>query len=209
MNYGVVYIVYGEPAHVQARLSIQSLHHHSPIMPVTVIGDRWAESLCEQPFCLHQEEPERDVGGRWAKVNLDRLSPYDLTLYLDADTRLRESLEVGFHILDDGWDMAIAPSVCQGQRMLWHVGADDKAATLDAWPCEPLQLQGGVIFFRRTERVLAFFEVWREEWKRFENQDQGAVLRALAKCPMKVWMLGRPWNGGAMVGHLFGRAKRP
>jgi hypothetical protein len=92
--------------------------------------------------------------------------------------------------------------------MLWHVGKADKALTLGCWPCWPLQLQGGVMFFRRSKAVERFFKAWREEWLVYEDQDQGALLRALARARLKVWLLGRPWNGGAVVGHLFGRAKR-
>jgi len=205
---GAVYVVYGEPALDQARLSIQSLHQHRADMPVTVIGDQWGESLCEQPFCVYVYHSERDQGGRWAKVNLDSLSPYELTLYLDADTRVREDLSSGFELLADGWDVAIVPSECQGQRMLWHVGMEDKATTLDAWPCEPLQLQGGVFYFRKSAATATLFQIWREQWLMYEDQDQGALLRALAFSPVRVWLLGRPWNGGALVSHLFGRAKR-
>jgi len=71
-----------------------------------------------------------------------------------------------------------------------------------------LSLQGGVFFFRKSPQAHAFFESWRQEWGRFGDQDQGAMLRAMALSPLRVWLLGRPWNGGAVIGHLFGRAAR-
>lgn len=92
--------------------------------------------------------------------------------------------------------------------MLWHVGAAEKDETLRSWPCAPLQLQGGVMFFRRSAAVERFFDRWREEWLKHGDQDQAALLRALTRTRLRIWLLGRPWNGGAVVGHLFGRAQR-
>jgi len=71
-----------------------------------------------------------------------------------------------------------------------------------------VQLQGGVLFWRRNEATTRLFERWRAEWARYRQQDQGALLRALYTEPVRVWLLGRPWNGGNLIEHLCGRAKR-
>ena len=207
-NRGAIYIAYGRPAVDQTRLSIASLRYAGADVPVVVIGGSEAKNLGRLGRVTVVLDEERDQGGRWQKVSLPELSPFEFTAYLDADTRMREDLDAGFAILEDGWDLVMAPSTCQCDRMLWHVGEDERAATLFAWPCTPLQLQGGVIFFRRSPAVRSFFNVWREEWSIYREQDQGALLRAILKDQPKIWLLGRPWNGGAVIGHLFGRAKR-
>lgn len=201
---GAVYIAYGEPARREATMSIRTLQQFNRGLSVAVISDH---PLAVDGI-VHVIDPQRDGGGRWQKVRLDGLSPFHHTLYLDADTRVRGDMSAGFRMLDDGWDLIITPSERQGATLLWHVGPEDKRITLEAWPCEPLQVQGGVFFFRQCELVSRLFEAWRWEWLKFKDQDQGALLRALARCPVRAWLLGRPWNGGSLVDHRFGRAKR-
>ena len=115
----------------------------------------------------------------------------------------------GFEMLADGWELVLAHSVHQGSKRLWHIGAEDREATYQACGCDDvLQLQAGVMFFAKTQGIHELFDLWAREWRRFEDQDQGALLRALYQVPVRVWVLGRPWNGGALIAHHFGRAKR-
>ena len=197
---GVIYIAYGEAARYEAGESIESLRRWHPLLPISVIGEPVAGAK-RIPF------GQCDKGGRWAKVNLYDLSPYEQTLYIDADTRVHQFLDAGFDMLADGWDMVITASGHQGSDMLWHLDEEDREATLrEVGPM--LQLQGGLFWFARNERIKRFFEAWRTEWLRFQGQDQGALLRALYRSPLRVWLLGRPWNGGAVVGHRFGFARK-
>lgn len=145
---------------------------------------------------------------RWLKINMDLFSPFDHTLYMDADTRAFGPLDDGFGMLDDGWDMAIAPSANQGGDCLWHVGEYEAQATFKELGYLPLQLQAGIMFFAKNERTRAFFDRWRYEWRFYCDQDQAALLRALSYVPLKIWLLGRPWNGGALVAHHFGRCRQ-
>lgn len=198
---GVLYAAYGDKARLEARLSVESLSRFHPEWPVSVIGDRevgWA------PFI---EWPDLGTPGRWAKVNLDQLSPWQYTLFLDADTRVYNRLIVGFSLLDHGWDMVMVPSLPQGGDMLGHCTDEERAYTLATVGLDPLQLNTGVIWFRKSKRVRALFAVWRAEWMRFRDKDQGALLRALEKRKAHVALLGRPFNGGAVVGHRFGACR--
>lgn len=199
---GVIYVVYGANAQREAAYSIESLLAHNAGADVVTIGDR--VNGVRNIQC-----PRRDAGGRWAKLSLDELSPFDLTLYLDADTRVFGNIQNGFGIISDGWDMALAPSSNQGNEVLWHCGAADREATLDALGNpEPLQLQAGVMFIRKCAETRRLFLQWRTEWRRFENQDQAALLRALKKCQVRLWLLSKEWNGGAIIQHYFGRARQ-
>jgi hypothetical protein len=202
---GVVYVAYGDPARREATASIQSLLKRNDL-PVTVLSDAPLLNT------THVYAPDEDHGARWAKLNLNILSPYEHTLYLDADTRVYGDLSAGFDILADGWDLAITPSVNQidTRDWLWHCDAGDRAETVQAWGFFPLTLQGGVFYVARNERTNALFAEWRAEWRRYRNQDQGALLRALQRVPVKIWLLGRPWNGkkGGIIEHLFGAARR-
>jgi len=148
--------------------------------------------------------------GRWAKVNLLPLSPFERTLYLDADTRVRGRLDAGFRILDDGWELVIVPSEGQSQP-LHSLTEEERRVTqdelADGWP---LMLNTGVMWFRRTDGTERLFAEWRREWERFRLHDQGALLRALEKHPVKVWLLGPDFNShrGTVVEHRFGKARQ-
>ena len=201
MNQGVIFIAYGLNAQREATAAIKSLRQHHPDWPISVIGDRVLDAAVI-------DFDDRNSLGRYAKTNLDRITPYDLTLYLDADTRILGNVSGGFSILRDGWDLAIAYSEQQGSDVLWHVSAEERSATIGELGLTPLQLQGGVRWFARNGRVAAFFHAWRNEWERWRGQDQGALLRALWRAPVRLWLLGRAWNNGDLIKHRYGAARR-
>lgn len=156
--------------------------------------------------------PDVDVGARWAKLNCIDLVPqkWSSFCYMDADCIVRQDISAGFSILADGWDMAVAPSVNQigiGD-WLWHCDAGDRTDVVTKWGFFPLVLQGGVMFLAMNEQVHRFFERWRKHWLAYRNQDQGALLRALHDVPLRVWLVGRAFNGGVVVEHRFGTARR-
>lgn len=202
MSLGVLYVAYGRKAKQEARFSVESLGRVHPTWPVTVITDNepigWAPS---QPW------PDSGTPGRWAKVNLDNLTPYDCTLFLDADTRVYGDLDVGFRLLRLGWDMVMVASKPQGGEMLGHLTDQERAVTLAECRIDPLQLNTGVIWFRKSYRVKLLFREWRKQWERYKDKDQGALLRALEKRTAHIALLGWPFNGGAVVGHRFGACR--
>jgi hypothetical protein len=185
---GVVYIAIGAKAQAEAKQSVMSLYRWNDL-PVTVI-DRF-------------DNPGK--GARWVKLHIDQLVEYDRILYLDADTRINGDVTSGFDLLDN-WDLAIAPSTNQDGKVFAHIRPGERLQTIKELYHLPLQLQAGVMFFDRL-RCAKLFECWREEWQRWKDQDQAALLRALARRPVRIWLLGRAWNGGELVEHLFGRTR--
>lgn len=176
-----------------------------PGLPIAVISDRPLSAGESQ----HVRFPDRDPGARLAKLNLDSLSPYERTVYLDADTRVRGSLEVGFLALDAGWEIVITPSKRQGGDALGNCPEADRQATFKALGTEDvLALQAGVMWFARTEGIARLFAAWRAEWGKHGGMDQAALLRALYANPVRLWLTGHAWNGGEVVEHRFGAARR-
>lgn len=195
---GVIYVAIGRHAVEEATESIHTLKQYHD-WPIVVIGD-------EIKGTDHISYPDEGLSGRWAKVNVIHLSPFDQTLCLDADTRVHGNLDVGFRILADGWDLVIVPSEIQKQP-LHHLDAEERDVTLlEIGDGFPLMLNTGVMWFRRSGRLERFSQEWRQEWRRFKRHDQGALLRALEKCPVRLWILGRAYNGGEIVEHRFGKA---
>lgn len=192
---GIVYVVYGPNARKAALQSISSIRKYNNIS-ITVIGD---EPIVGENF-IHFNNP--GFGARWAKLNINELSDYDMGMYIDADTVVNGDISVGFDIIRDGWDFVIVPSTMQGSSAFHHLGEAEKQLMS---PYQ-LQLQGGMFFYHK-ERCNEFFNIWRKEWKRWKGQDQGALVRALYTVPLRVYLLARPWNGGSHIEHLFGRAR--
>jgi hypothetical protein len=196
---GFCYIVYGDRAQVEAAKSLATLRQYNR-QPVTVVGDRQLDGAGFVEF------ENKGTTGRRAKVNLDRLSPYEHTCYLDADTIIHGDLSAGFKMVHDGWDLVIAPSVNQDDRWLEHVGIEERVRTEYDLGYKFLQLQAGVFWFNR-KHCTRLFRAWRREWKHFLDQDQGALLRALYRRPVRVWLMGQPWSNGEMIRHLHGRLR--
>lgn len=194
LSSGACYVVYGDKAEIALRRATECLMQSNPGLPVCVQRDRVTGLTDVQQ-------------SRRAKVTLLDWSPFDHTVYLDADTTVYQDIGAGFEMLADGFDLVLCASGNQGADLLWHVGQDDKTATLAAVRNpEPLQLQAGVLFVTRNPRTTALFRAWRDEWEQGRGQDQGALLRALARVPVRVWLLGHPWNSsaGSIIGHHFG-----
>ena len=201
MTRGVCYVAIGRKAEQACAQARERLHNHTAL-DVSVMDLQRSQGLTDNPRGMNSVQMSR-----WAKTNLDQWSPFDLTLYLDADTQaLSADVELGFSILLDGWDMVIVPSEQQGTQWLWHCGENDRTTTLNEVGAS-MQLQAGVFWFRKSEAMLKLFETWRAEWLRFKDQDQGALLRALHQAPVRVWLLGYPWNGGAVIAHNYGTAR--
>ena len=194
---GVMYVAYGAKARREAAQSIASLRQWHD-WPVLAVGDARVKGAAHQTF------PDRGTPGRWAKVNLDNLTRWDETLFLDADTRIHGPLDAGFRLLGAGYDLVMVPSRLQHHDALRHLGDDERAATLRELYVDPLELNTGVMWFGRGAGPL--FEMWREEWERWRARDQGAFLRALHRRPVAVALLGWPYNHakGEVVEHRFG-----
>ena len=196
MTHGVVLVAYGEQVGISERRAREALVHICPDLPVHIRRDRTGQS-------------NDSAESRYAKVTLLDWTPFDYTAYLDADTQVIQPIDAGFQMLEDGWDMVITVDQNQSEHnWLWHCGEEDKAYTLTRLGYQALQLQAGVFFVAKNERTEALWRMWALEWAVYGNQDQGALLRALQQVSVKVWLLGRPWNGGAVISHHFGAIRR-
>ena len=197
MDKGVIYVAYGKKAYNEAVASIETLRKFHN-WPVKVVGDQPIEGV------EFTKLEDRGTPGRWAKVNLNRVSDWEATLFLDADTRIHGDLSLGFILLERGFDLVMVPSRPQHNEILRHLKKDERNVTLRELPLDPLQLNTGVMWFGPGAAPL--FELWREEWERWKDKDQGALLRALYRHPVNLAVLGWPYNSqnGEIVEHRFG-----
>lgn len=201
---GTVYIAFGQNALREAAESARTFKEFNKRIPVKILK----KPLKGGPLGLTQDQE-----AHWAKVTVNNWSPFEPTLLLDADTRIKGDLSFGFKVMRNGWDLAIAPSIPPSNARnpaLWslkRVEMDQTFQELGTW--QHAMFNTGVMFFRKTPRMARLFDEWRKEWLRFKDRDQGALLRALRRCPVSMWLLGRSFNSaaGEIVEHRFGAAR--
>lgn len=216
MSRGIYCVAFGEPARKCAKEMMASAKKYMPDIPIACCSNK--KIGLEDLFI---KQPDSDVGGRRAKLKAYELAPaeWDAILYLDVDVEIIAPVYRFFEWLEDGWEFIICRDVYETlhsfQRKnnipeLHHL--EDIIGTLHA-----MQFNGGVWAFRRGPAVEAFFERWGQEWERYAQQDQGALVRALHADPIKILVLGNEWNtfpkytphlNSAGILHYPGEARR-
>lgn len=192
---GVYYVAYGRQARACAKAAIASFQKHMPGIEVALASDK---PLCTEDHLFTL--PDADVGGRAAKVQIYDVTPRDweYVLYLDADTEVIADISFLYALLDDGFDMVICKNPDKYHIASKMVRSDNEGECRKTFAQlgtdEVLQLNGGVFAFQRNRRTEAFFHSWHEEWQRYGKRDQAALLRALWKHPLKLYILGNEWN---------------
>ncbi len=193
---GVYYVAFGGPSREMAKKAISSFKRWMPGVEVALVSNR-PLGAGEDVFI---KQPDKDIGGRIAKINIDRLAPagWKYVLYLDADTEVVGDIGFLFQALADGWEFVI----CKNPGN-YHVmsemkrpdNLDEAEMTFEAVGSDQvLQLNGGVFAYRRGERAKRFFDLWLEEWNVFGKRDQAALHRALWRQPLQTYVLGNEWN---------------
>lgn len=187
---GIIYVVWGERAAKQADRSIASARRWMPELPVLTLGDNSCGKVLD---CLSPFDGKKFLWGRHIPF-LYYESPFRLTLYVDADTEFVASPEIGFRWLDD-WDFALAetPDRSLASKMVEEPEMEHSRKFLGT--PDILYHNGGAFFWRRCNAVEGFFDLWHEEWLRFQSWDpQVALLRALARSDMVFLTLPHVWN---------------
>ena len=210
---GVVYIAYGDKALSELTYCVNSLSASNPQLAVAVATDDYHKIPLLYPgvyriAMLMDRSLSNAQKARCSKANLYWVSPFDYTLYMDVDTRVYGDLAPIFGILRDGGELVITPADGQhGDNWLWHVSQPEREATAEQLGFYAQILQGGVIGFRKTPAVKAFFRAWQACWLEYKGEDQAALVRALHTAPVRMWLLGKPYANGAVIRHLFGRTR--
>jgi len=200
MTRGVVYMVWGKKAAVAAMNSLKTLRTANPSMNVMVVGDQDTAALKVAYPDIQVEHLELDpfrgasfLAGR-IKPLLYGLSPWDQTLYVDADTKFRRAPDAGWALLKK-WDFLVAET---GNRSLADqlCGAKEAAYTREFFGTRHLLYHNsGMLFWKKNRRVEKLFEKWGEVWAEFGGWDeQVALLRALAVTDILFLTLPFTWN---------------
>jgi hypothetical protein len=190
---GVLYMAWGLNAIREVEGSVASLWQVAPDMPVFVVGDRMASNRFTNGKRIHGNLQFRYVAvspfaadGKFhaglVKPLLAGLSPFDKSLYIDADTAFRQPPDVGFEMLDK-WDLLISESLMTS--LAEQVASHGERIWTRQWigTQHCIYHNSGMLFWRKNERTDRLFDVWSEEWQRWPVWDeQVAILRAMMRC---------------------------
>jgi len=197
---GVVYCVTGGYLYfLLAYISMASLRENGYTGPICLVTDLPAHAVQHVASKLGitvRTVSVPDVGRfsqRWLKTTLVEVSPFDTSLFLDADTFVLRRI-------DDMWanventDLAMALDVYDKLISSIHSSSREKEYTLSVCPPESPQYNTGVLLWRRTEATRRFFAEWHREWARFHEVDQLAAIRAHCKTQPTTTVLEHRFN---------------
>jgi len=220
---GIVYMGFGARAAKEIRKSMMSLRNVGVQIPVCVVGDtpvkgaQCIEWAGQSPFDADQRKNFQFRAGR-VKPFLAGLTPFERTLYIDADTEFMSDITKGFELLSE-YDLALAEELLTIGQLYnkplagWEINIIERDATIEelGGDRDIKFLNSGVIFFRKTEQVLALFETWGRQWLRWQQWDeQLSLMRALHECPVNYKALSVDWNHphrhlAKIIFHNYGR----
>ena len=221
---GIVYMAFGEKAAAAVKASVKSLRRVGLQIPVCVIGSTPVEGLQfiewtgDSPFDAGQKPNFQFRAGR-IKPKLYGLTPFDRTLYIDADTEFMADILPGFETLGE-FDVAIARENLTLKQLYnkklagWEINLIERDATMKELNADDKTffLNSGVLFFRKCVVVEAAMVRWHEEWLRWQQWDeQLAFMRGFFKTPeAKVKILEPQWNHphrikDIVIFHNYGR----
>ena len=135
-----------------------------------------------------------------SKVDAMRLSRFDRTLYLDADTRVLADLRDIFEVLDR-FDIALAQDQ---NRNSPQALTEYRQPFPNAFP----QFNAGVIGFRRTPKVTALLDRWTEAIRDHAiDKDQPSLRELLWNSDLQIGVLPREYNlwDLTLIDHLVPR----
>ena len=165
---GVIYISTGKKHIKMAIRSALSVRKHSPKINIHLFAD-WQEQGFDfayscAPFTT--VENIHDVQYH-SKVYYMHKTPYDRTLYLDADTKVITDVELMFTLLDR-FDMALAHAPERVSRLHnWKVEIPD------SFP----QYNSGVIVYKKSKEIEKVWQEWDEAFAESKSRDDQLTFR--------------------------------
>lgn len=182
---GVVYIATGDK-HIRAAIhSARSVRRHCPDLPIHLFADAKPE-----PFLAGAPSPFNSWAGienphRRSKVDYMCRSPYEETLYLDADTEIVADIREVFALLEK-FDLALAHHVIRNTpHHTW------KQELPPSFP----EFNSGVILFKNNPGVAGLLEAWRQAYHEAGLfPDQFTLREILWESDLKLAVLPPEYN---------------
>lgn len=200
---GVVYLSFGEKYRQLTELSVSFLRASGYAGPVRIVTTSPTWRL-DHLDCEMVKVPYRGLSfaTRYYKTQINQYA-FDITLFLDADTLPIANIR-------PLWRELRFADICMARDYHPLVQEEAKIHYWDRPRRRPeydfmysLGLMGhvlynsGVMLFRSSAATDKFFAAWHNEWKRFQHEDQLALIRAIARTKTNIHLLASRWNGSS------------
>lgn len=221
---GIVYMAFGNRAKNEVMKSMASLRKIGLKIPVCVVGNvavpgtQFIKWDGESPFEPTRRRNFQFLAGR-LKPLLYNVTPYDYTMYIDADTEFIGNIMPGFELLKENdivvtEEMGTIGNLYNKANAGWEINIIERDFTIHFIGDKPDTkfINSGVLFFKKSSLTREVFKMWYSEWMRYEQWDEQLALhRALHCVPLtKVEHLGVEWNHphkeqAKVIFHNYGR----
>lgn len=179
-NKGVVYVATGREYIEMAARSAISLKSHSPDLQTHVFTDCDIASY----DCFDGVTEITDPHFR-SKIDCIPKTPFERTLFLDADTRICEDISSMFELLDRH-DIALAHAPARDKQWEKYGGEAPRIFSL---------MNSGVILYKRTGPVKEFFKAWKKAYiEKGLKRDEYSLREQLWASDLKLWVLPPEYN---------------
>jgi hypothetical protein len=132
---------------------------------------------------------------RLLKTCMYELSPFDQTLYLDADTMILRPIEgIWSYIVQAPVAAAldIYPTIADRPKSRWT--DEEMAETLRECMPKSKHYNAGILLFRRDPDAARLFVEWKREWEKFRSIDQLAFVRAVSSVGIDIKTIPPEYN---------------
>lgn len=198
---GVLYLAIGDEDRKLAVASISALRRYGYSGPIRVVTDA-PDWLLARFECQTVAVPEigTDNARCYYKTRLFEFA-FESTLFLDPGAiPIGDISDVWGYLGDRNIAMAadLRPNVSDLIRHAGHErGREECELMIRLGLTSRTFYSSAVMLFRRSAAVAALFASWHEEWKRFAEMDQMALVRAEALTGTPVRTLPVTWNCSA------------
>jgi hypothetical protein len=197
---GVVYLCFGEVYLQLTALSISQLRRCGYAGPIRILTNARSFDFRDRS-CEVLRVPSVGTGfaTRHYKTQINKFA-FDTTLLLDADAipiaaighiwrELRfADVCMSLDLHPDIRDLVMKSEKGRERRIPEYSYMNELGLM------EHPFYSSGVMLFRRNAATDELFELWHEEWNRFQDEDQLALVRALARTNCRVHTLAPRWN---------------
>jgi hypothetical protein len=196
---GILYCAIGKYYLKQAELSYSSFLRFNKTIPASIYTDQVIENnIWDKVITANSIE----------KVNYDNLmiyklesllqTPYQNTLYLDADTYILDDISDIFFLTEHKFDLAFCHGHHRAERfriLSNAIKSNYKLATFcQGLPISFAPLQGGLILFKKEQTNL-FFQQVKSTYLECEYFDDQAIIRELLwKSDIRFYILPPEYN---------------
>ena len=157
MKQGVLYIAFGKNFLKEMLISAESVKKHCPDLHITVFSDKMVESKFIDHCRLIKVSHLRP------KIDYIHMTPYERTLFLDTDTIVDRNIEDMFALLDN-FDYAATHDLARKRRKYSKTIPD-----YGNIPYSFSEVNTGVMVFKKNERVLNLFQMWKDNFYKYYN----------------------------------------